>query len=189
MNDKQIIDLINDKKTRNKGFSMLVNLTKNQVYWQLRKMVLSHDDANDVMQETYIKVFKHIHSFKQDSSLSTWIFRIATNECINFLKSKNKQKELLNTDIEKAYELASEHINTIDTDKIFQFLDQAINTLPDKQRKVFCLRYYENKSFKEISKEFNTSEGALKTSYHIAETKIRQILIEKQSSDKSPLYN
>ncbi len=187
MDDKQILDLITNKKTRDKGFSMLVDLTKNQVYWQLRKMVLSHDDANDLMQETYIKVFKNIHLFKQDSSLSTWIFRIATNECINFLKSKNKQKELLNTDIEKAYNLSSKDINGIDVNKTFQFLDQAINTLPDKQRKVFCMRYYENKSFKEISQEFNTSEGALKTSYHIAETKIRQILIDKQSKQLSTL--
>lgn len=177
MDDKRILDLINNRKTREKGYRELVSSTKEKLYWQIRRMVSSHEDTDDLIQEVYIKVFRNISSFKGDSSLSTWIYRIAYNETINFLKSKSVQNSFNDVPLDVAMGEKSSEIISFDTETIKKIMEKAINSLPDKQRAVFTMRYYNNVPFKEMEGIMQTSESALKTSYHIAEKKIREILL------------
>ena len=177
MDDNYILDLINNRKTKEQGFKLLISKTKEKLYWQIRRMLISHEDTDDLLQEVYIKVFRNISSFKKDSSLSTWIFRIAYNESINFLKSKAKQQKLNDLPLDMAMMKQSPAIQSNDADLIEEILQKAIQTLPDKQREVFLLRYNDNMPFKEMETLLNTSEGALKTSYHIAEKKIKEFFL------------
>ena len=177
-NDEEILALIDKRKTRDKGFRLLVSQTKERLYWQIRRMVVSHEDTNDLLQDVYVKVFRNISSFKRDSALSTWIYRIAFNKTINFLHSKAKRNKDSSVTIEE------EMVQNLKNDKYFNYsalnlaLEKAILTLPDKQRTVFLLRYYDDMPFKQMAEVLNTNEGALKTSYHIAEKKIREILLQ-----------
>jgi len=147
-----------------------------KVYRLIRRMVIDHNDTDDLTQTTFIKVFENIHSFEGKSKISTWIYRIAINEALNFLRHKRRKLFLPIVDVER--QLA----NTIDTashfsgDEIEKKLQKAILTLPEKQRMVFNMRYYESIKYEEMSDILGTSEGALKASYHIAEEKIEKIL-------------
>lgn len=176
MDDKRILSLISSRKTKEQGFRELVSLTKERLYWQIRRMVFSHEDADDLLQEVYIKVFRNISSFKGDSSLTTWIYRIAHNETINFLSSKAAQKSLASVGLDLLTEEKVAHNSNIDSETITRLMKKAISTLPDKQRAVFVMRYYDNVPFKEMEQIMQTTESALKTSYHIAEKKIKEIL-------------
>ncbi len=176
MDDARILSLIKNRKTKEQGFRELVCSTKERLYWQIRRMVFSHEDADDLLQEVYIKVFRNISSFKGDSSLTTWIYRIAHNETINFLNSKAAQKSLASVGLELLTEEKLAHNSNIDSETIKRLMGKAIATLPDKQRAVFVMRYYDNVPFKEMEQIMQTTESALKTSYHIAEKKIKEIL-------------
>jgi RNA polymerase sigma factor (sigma-70 family) len=179
MDDKLILSLIKDKKTRDEGYRLLINQTKEKLYWQIRHIVLSHDDADDLVQEVYIKVFNHIKHFKGDSSLNTWIFRIAYNETINFLNSKANKKHKKSIALEDNMVDSLKQDTFFDNDSLSIEFEKAVLSLPEKQRIVFKMRYYDEMPFKEMEKITNTSESALKTSYHIAENKIKDILLEK----------
>ena len=180
MEDKLILDMIKNRKTREKGFRELVSMTKQNLYWQIRRMVSSHEDADDLLQEVYIKVFRNISSFKGNSSLSTWIYRIAYNETVNFLKSKSKQNSSNDISLEDIAEKKSNGISFFDSENINNLIKKAIQTLPERQREVFVLRYYNNVPFKEMEKTMHITESALKTSYHIAEKKIKELLLTEQ---------
>ncbi|MCH3923409.1 MAG: sigma-70 family RNA polymerase sigma factor [Bacteroidales bacterium] len=178
MDDKLILDLIKDKRTRERGYRLLINQTKEKMYWQIRRMVLSHNDTDDLIQEVYIKVFKHINHFHGNSCLSTWIYRISYNETINFLKSKENKKHQKNISLENNMIDSLTEDSLFDANEINIKFEKAILSLPSKQRAVFQMRYYEDIPFKEMEKITNTSESALKTSYHIAEKKIKDIMLE-----------
>ena len=180
MDDKQILKMISSRKTREKGFRVLVTMTKEKLYWQIRHMVYSHEDTDDLIQEVYIKVFRKISSFKGDSSLHTWIYRIAYNETINFLKSKSKQNRFNDVSLEIIQQQKANGSVPLNTDKIDELMQSAIKTLPDKQRAVFTMRYYNNIPFKEMEQIMQVSESSLKTSYHIAEKKVKEILLRNQ---------
>jgi len=158
------------------GFRLLVEKYQSPMYWHIRRMVISHEDAEDVLQETFIKIFRHLDDFRAESSLSTWVYRIATNECIRFL---NRRKELLVSTEEVQEDLmnrlmASEYV---DYDNAMEVkFQQAILTLPEKQRLVFNLRYYDELKYEEISRITNTKVETLKTNYYFAKEKIKEYM-------------
>ena len=164
-------------KDPERGFRMLVEKFQSPIYWHIRRMVISHEDAEDVLQETFIRVFRAMDDFRSESSLSTWIYRIATNECIRFLDRRKEQavsteevqEELMNK------LMASEYV---DYDNAMEVkFQQAILRLPEKQRLVFNLRYYDELKYEEISKITDTRVETLKSHYHFAKEKIKEYMI------------
>lgn len=155
-------------------FSDLLSENKERIYWLIRKLVISHEDANDITQDVFLKVWKSLDNFKGNSSHYTWMHRIAINESLNFLEKKKKR---LNTS-----ELGEHLFNSLVSDEYFdgdvgiKKLHKALLTLPEKQRLVFNLKYFENRKYSEIADITETSEGALKASYHIAVKKITVLL-------------
>lgn len=170
--DTELLELIRNPSTREQGFRVLVENYQVRVYSIIRKMVIIHDDADDVLQNTFIKAFKNIHRFKGDSSLFTWLYRIATNESLNFLEKKKRYLFFPLEDHQKVMEEHLESSSYITGDEIEKTLQKIILTLPEKQRLVFNLKYYEDLSYEEISQITDTSIGALKASYHHAARKI-----------------
>ncbi len=172
----EIISLINQKKER-QAFKIIVDTYNQQVYWHIRRMVLNHDDANDVLQNTYIKVWKALSKFKGNSKMFTWLYRIATNESIAFINKRKKQNVSLDK-IQLKEPQTNNQTVLMTSDVIHQKLYLAIETLPAKQRVVFNLKYFEELKYQEISKITSTSVGALKASYHHAVKKIEKYLKE-----------
>ena len=154
----------------------MLTLYKERLYWHIRKIVISHDDTDDVLQNTFIKVYKNIHKFKGESKLFSWMYRIATNEALTHLK-KNSQIQSISSE-----ELQQQTIDNLQADVYFEGSDiqlklqKAIATLPHKQKLVFNMRYFDDIKYSEMSEILETSEGALKASYHIAVKKIEEFL-------------
>lgn len=169
--DKDIVKYIKDPEQCEKGFNLLVKEYHQQIYWHIRRIVYDHEDANDITQNVFIKIWKNIHSFREDSKLYTWIYRISTNEALTFLKSSKKKQTLSLTDNE---EILSGGIddNYYSGDEIQMKLQQAVQKLPHKQRLVFLMKYYQDMPYKEISAILKTSVGSLKANYHHAVKKI-----------------
>jgi RNA polymerase sigma factor (sigma-70 family) len=176
LDDKALLEKIRNPETRNYGFSLLVRAYQQKVYWHVRKMVIDHDDADDVTQEVFIKVHRNIDSFREDARLFTWIYRIATNECLNFLQRKRRRFLLPIGDVEG--ELAEKLDATAgpNADEIQLKLQKALLTLPTRQRMVFNMKYFDDMTYEDISEITNTSVGALKASYHHAVKKIEEFL-------------
>ncbi len=167
--EKQITEQLSDPKTQRQAFGMLVNQYSETLYWKIRRIVLTHDDANDVLQNAFLKAWSNIDDFQNKSKISTWLYRIAINEALDFVR-REKNKISADEDISVANRLMAD--DYFDGDEAQALLQEAISLLPDVQRTVFTLRYYENMRYSEMSKVLNTSEGALKASYHIAVQKI-----------------
>lgn len=162
---------LSDPAQRNQAFNALVRNLSPKIYWQIRRLVFSHDDANDIMQDTFVKVWKNIENFRGDSKVSTWIFRIAINEALNFLQHRHDDISLDSSpEASVASQLAADEY--FDGDEAQLRFQAAIASLPPKQRIVFNLRYFDNMKYEEMSRQLGTSEGALKASYHIAVEKI-----------------
>ncbi len=176
MEDQDLLAKIRDPESRNYGFNMLVRAYQQRVYWHIRKMVIDHDDADDLTQEVFIKVHKHIDNFRAASQLYTWIYRIATNECFNFLAKKKRRFFLPIEDVSEILIAKLDSSELISGDEIQMKLQKALLKLPDKQRLVFNMRYYDDLSYEEISDITGTSVGALKASYHHAARKIEEFL-------------
>ena len=155
---------------------MLVKAFQERLYWHIRRMVHRHEDADDVLQNTFLKVVKHIHGFNRQSKLYTWLYRIATNESLAFIRQQ-KAKQVIQGE-EKLDFLAKED-PYFDADDLLLKLVQAIETLPEKQRTVFNLRYYDDMSYKDMAVVTETSVGALKASYHHAVKKIEKYITER----------
>jgi len=177
IDDTKILELFLNEKTRNEALSQLISKYQKRLYWHIRKIVIDHDDSNDVLQNTYIKVWKGLENFKQESQLYTWMYRIATNEALTHLRQKQKRASSSIHPIE--YELSKnlESDNYFTGDEIQLKLQQAILTLPEKQRLVFNMRYYDEMPYEEMSEILETSIGALKASYHIAAKKVEEFLL------------
>ena len=176
MDDKELLAKIRNLETRNYGFNMLVRSYQKKVYGIVRKMVIDHDDADDITQEVFIKVHKSIDTFREDSQLYTWIYRIATNESLTFLNKKRRRFFLPIEDIGNELAAKIDSSSTLGGDEIQKRLQKALLTLPDKQRLVFNLKYYEEMPYAEMAAVTGTSEGALKASYHHAVKKIEEFL-------------
>ncbi|OKS85224.1 RNA polymerase sigma factor [Mucilaginibacter polytrichastri] len=175
--DAEILSKFQDVKTRNEAFNLLLKKYQQKIYWHVRRMVIDHDDADDLVQDVFIKVWKNLEGFRSDAQLYTWMYRIATNECITFL-NKKKQKNNISLD-EVSYELADTLAAStyFDGDKAQLKLQQAILTLPDKQRLVFNMKYFDDMKYEEMSDVLGTSVGALKASFHLAVKKIESFLL------------
>lgn len=176
IDEAQLLEQLKSKNQREQAFRTLIALYKERLYWHIRNIVKSHDDTDDVLQNTFIKIYKNINNFKGDSKLFSWMYRIATNEAITFI---NKNAKRLKTTNEEVQQLA---INNLTSDVYFEGSDiqlklqQAIATLPEKQQLVFNMKYFEDIKYKDMADILDTSEGALKASYHIAVKKIETYL-------------
>ena len=172
MDDQQIQQLLQSPDTLRRGFEVMVRQYSEQLYWQVRRIVLTHDDANDVVQNALLKAWNAIATFKGESKLQTWLSRIAINEALDFMRKQKSHPTLSTDDIQLglANQLMADRY--FDGDETEAQLQQAITQLPDVQKTVFQLRYYDEMKYSEISKVLGTSEGALKASYHIAVKKI-----------------
>lgn len=174
--ENRLIEKLHNADTQQAAFSELVKEFSEPLYWQIRKIVLSHDDANDVLQNTFIKIWTSIGSFRGDSKLSTWLYRIAINEAITFL---NKQRSANNISMDDADTFLLSRLESdeyFDGDEAQLRLQKAILTLPEKQRIVFNMRYFDELKYEEMSDILETSVGALKASYHHAVKKIEDFL-------------
>ncbi len=170
--DDQILGLMASAETKERGFRLLVATYQERLYWHIRRMVGTHEDTDDVLQDCLIKAYRGIGRFEGKSQLYTWLYRIATNEALSFLKRRGRHAvSSLDEEAQPAaYQLRAEA--SVDADALQQKLERALATLPEKQRLVFNLRYYEEMTYKEMSALLNTSEGALKASYHHAVKKV-----------------
>ena len=179
--ESDLINNLKNKNTQNVAFENLIQQYKEPLYWHIRRILLDHDDSNDVLQNTFVKVFKGIQNFKGDSKLYTWIYRIATNESINFLKIKSK-KYFQGSEEMTNYMLSNLKDDPyFDGDELQLKLQFIISKLPEKQKLVFQMKYEQNMKFKDISEILGTSIGALKASYHIAVGKIKKEIKEIQT--------
>lgn len=174
-NDEEIGEQLRNPVTQRNAFEQVVRQYSQQLYWQIRRMVLSHDDANDLLQNTFIKAWNNLEYFRGDAKLSTWLYRIALNECLTFL---NKQRAQNNVSIDDT----EVNLEQLEGDPYFdggatqKHLQEAIASLPEKQRMIFNLKYFQEMKYEEISEILGTSVGALKASYHHAVKKIEQFL-------------
>ena len=176
IDEAQLVVQLKSKTHKNQAFKELLKLYKERLYWHIRNIVKSHDDTDDVLQNTFIKIFKNIDNFKGDSQLFSWMYRIATNESITFINKKAKRLQVSNEDVQQ---LAISNLQSdvyFEGDEIQVKLQQAIATLPHKQQLVFNMKYFQDLKYKDLSKILDTSEGALKASYHIAVKKIEAYL-------------
>lgn len=176
MSDSRLIRQLKDDNTREKAFRELLSLYKERLYWHIRRTVINHDDADDVLQNTFVKIYRSIASFKEESSLFSWMYRIAINESITFLNARAKRKGISDTELQEALVKNLKADSYFNGDEIQLKLQQAIATLPDKQKLVFNLKYFEELTYEEMSEILDTSVGALKASYHHAVKKIERFL-------------
>ncbi len=180
-NERNFIESLKDKKTQEDSFEILLNKYKEPLYWHIRKLVLNHDDANDILQNTFVKVFRGISEFKSKSKLYTWIYRIATNESLNFLKSKSKK---FSNNSNEMMDYLVENLKNdpyFDGNELQLKLQSIISKLPEKQKLVFQMKYEQNMKFKEIAEILGKSIGGLKASYHIAVSKIKKEISQIQT--------
>ena len=175
LSDSELVEMLREPRTRREGFAVLVKQYSEKLYWKVRRIVLSHEDANDVLQNVFIKVWNNLQNFQGKSSLSTWLYRIAINESLDFLR-KQKQTDMVISDEELSVSSRLMSDEYFDGDEIQARWQEAVARLPEVQRTVFTLKYFEEMKYSEISQILNTSEGALKASYHLAVKKITEYL-------------
>ncbi len=178
--DKKIIELMKSESSRNHAFGLLVSEYGKRLYWHIRKMIISHSDTDDILQNTFLKAFQGFDSFRGESSLFTWLYRIATNETLSYIEKK--KRHLTGTNDLYEYNMSMlQSENEVSGDKIQIKLQKAIQQLPEKQQLVFNMKYFDDIKFTEMSKILNTSVGALKASYHHAVKKIENYLLNDDS--------
>jgi RNA polymerase sigma-70 factor (ECF subfamily) len=176
LDDKELLYQFKQSATRERAFTSIIKKYQEKLYWHIRRMVIDHDDANDVLQNVFIKVWNALDNFREDSQLYTWLYRIATNESLTFLEQQKKRTSVSLSNVENGLAnkiVADKHF---DAGKLEWKLQLAIQQLPEKQRLVFNLRYYDEMPYEEMSKVLDTSEGALKASYHHAVKKIEEFI-------------
>lgn len=177
MSDQEILSLIVEKKNKERGFTLLMEKYRERIYWHIRRTVVSKEDAEDVLQETFINVFRYVDGFKGGSTLYTWLYRIATNECSRLFRDR----KLITTSYDNSGEVLIGKLKeevAIGSDEILVKFQEAILRLPEKQRVVFNLRYYDELSYEEIAQITDTTVGALKTNYHYASEKIKEYMLK-----------
>ncbi len=178
LKDQEIVEKFKQPESKNYAFNVLVRTYQERIYWHIRKMVIDHEDANDLTQEVFVKVWKNLHKFQGKSQLYTWIYKIATNECLNFLTKKRKKFFVPIVDIKSELLNKLESSEHVSGDEVQLKLQKALLTLPDKQRLVFNMKYFDEMKYDDISEVVGTSVGALKASYHLAVKKIEKFLKE-----------
>ncbi len=177
MDDKELLIRFRNETSREAAFTSIIKKYQEKLYWHIRRMVIEHEDANDVLQNMFIKVWRSLDNFREDSQLYTWLYRIATNESLTFLEKQKKHPSLSLSDYDGYLTNKITADQHFDSNKLEWKLQLAIQKLPEKQRVVFCLRYYEEMPYEEMSRVLETSEGALKASYHHAVKKIEDFIL------------
>lgn len=162
--------------TKERAFTAVVKKYQEKLYWHIRRMVVNHEDANDVLQNVFIKAWRGLENFREDSQLYTWLYRIATNECLTFLEQQKKKGTLSFDEMESGLSNKIRADENFNANQLEWKLQLAIQQLPEKQRLVFNLRYFDEMPYEEMSKVLDTSEGALKASYHHAAKKIEEVI-------------
>ena len=176
LSDSELLVEFRNPVTKEKAFTYLIKKYQEKLYWHLRRMVVDHDDANDVLQNVMIRVWNGLENFREDSQLYTWLYRVATNECLTFLEQQKKRAAVSLSDVESGLENKIKADQNFDGKKLEWKLQLGIQQLPEKQRIVFQLRYYDEMPYEEMSRVLETSEGALKASYHHAVKKIEDYI-------------
>jgi RNA polymerase sigma factor (sigma-70 family) len=174
--DAELLMQFRNTETKERAFTTIIKKYQEKLYWHIRRMVVSHDDANDVLQNVFIRVWNGLENFREDARLYTWLYRIATNECLTFLESQKKRSAVSLSDVETGLSNKITADKHFDANKLEWKLQLAIQQLPEKQRLVFNLRYYDEMPYEEMSRVLETSEGALKASYHHAVKKIEDYI-------------
>ena len=176
LSDSELLVEFRNPVTKEKAFTSIIKKYQEKLYWHLRRMVVDHDDANDVLQNVMIRVWNGLENFREDSQLYTWLYRVATNECLTFLEQQKKRASVSLSDVESGLENKIKADQNFDANKLEWKLQLGIQQLPEKQRIVFQLRYYDEMPYEEMSRVLETSEGALKASYHHAVKKIEEYI-------------
>jgi len=174
--DRELLDQFRNETTREQAFTKIIKKYQERLYWHIRRMVVSHEDTNDILQNMFIKVWKNLDNFREDSQLFTWLYRIATNESLTHLQQQKKRLAFSLSDDESPLANKIKADEHFDGQKLEWKLQLAIQKLPEKQRAVFNLRYFEEMPYEEMSRVLETSEGALKASYHHAVKKIEDFI-------------
>ncbi|MEI9933600.1 MAG: sigma-70 family RNA polymerase sigma factor [Ferruginibacter sp.] len=177
LDDKELLSHFKNPSTKERAFTNIIKKYQEKLYWHIRRMVIEHEDANDVLQNMFIKVWNGLENFREDSQLYTWLYRIATNESLTFLQQQKKRSTVSISDDENGLSNQLKADKNFDANKIEWKLQLAIQKLPEKQRVVFNLRYYDEMPYEEMSRVLETSEGALKASYHHAVKKIEDFIL------------
>jgi RNA polymerase sigma factor (sigma-70 family) len=175
--DTELLSLFRDPLTKEKAFTDIIKKYQERLYWHIRRMVVEHEDANDVLQNVFIRVWNGLENFREDAQLYTWLYRIATNECLSFLDQQKKRASVSLDEVESGLSNKIKADKYFDANKLEWKLQLAIQQLPEKQRVVFSLRYYDEMPYEEMSRVLETSEGALKASYHHAVKKIEDYML------------
>jgi RNA polymerase sigma factor (sigma-70 family) len=177
LEDSELLSQFRIPASREKAYTAIIRKYQERLYWHVRRMLVDHDDSNDVLQNVFIRVWNGLDNFREDARLYTWLYRIATNECLSFLEQKKKKAAVPLGDVEEGLSNKVQADKDFDPAKIEWKLQLAIQRLPEKQRLVFNLRYYDEMPYEEMSKVLETSEGALKASYHHAVKKIEEYIL------------
>jgi RNA polymerase sigma-70 factor (ECF subfamily) len=175
--DTELLLQFRDPATREKAFTAIIKKYQEKLYWHIRRMVVEHEDANDVLQNVFIRVWNGLENFREDSQLYTWLYRIATNECLSYLEQQKRRSSASLDEMEGGLSNKVIADKYFDPNKLEWKLQLAIQQLPEKQRVVFTLRYYDEMPYEEMSRVLDTSEGALKASYHHAVKKIEDYIL------------
>lgn len=176
--DNELVYQFKNSSNKEVAFTAIVKKYQEKLYWHIRRMVIDHDDTNDVLQNMFLKVWKGLANFREDSQLYTWLYRIATNECLSFLDQKMRKGAERFDDVESGLSNTIKADSNFDANKLEWKLQLAIQQLPERQRLVFNLRYYDEMPYEEMSRILETSEGALKASYHHAAKKIEAYILK-----------
>jgi len=175
--DSELLSLFRNPATKEKAFTDIIKKYQERLYWHVRRMVIDHEDANDTLQNVFIRVWNGLENFREDAQLYTWLYRIATNECLTFLEQQKKKATVSINEMESGLSNKVRADKHFDANKLEWKLQVAIQQLPEKQRIVFNLRYYDEMPYEEMSRVLETSEGALKASYHHAVKKIEEYIL------------
>ncbi|MBO9636287.1 MAG: sigma-70 family RNA polymerase sigma factor [Chitinophagaceae bacterium] len=175
--DSELLIQFRNPSTKESAFTAIIKKYQERLYWHVRRMVVEHEDANDVLQNVFIKVWNGLENFREDAQLYTWLYRIATNECLSYLEQQKKRTSVSLDEIESNLENKIKADKDFDANKLEWKLQLAIQQLPEKQRIVFSLRYYDEMPYEEMSRVLETSEGALKASYHHAVKKVEDYIL------------
>ena len=176
ISDSELLVQFRDPATRERAYTSIIRKYQEKLYWHIRRMVVEHEDANDVLQNVLIRVWNGLENFREDSQLYTWLYRVATNECLSYLEQQKKRSTISLNEVESGLSNKIRADRDFDPNKLECKLQLAIQQLPEKQRLVFNLRYYDEMPYEEMSRILETSEGALKASYHHAVKKIEDYI-------------
>jgi RNA polymerase sigma-70 factor (ECF subfamily) len=176
MSDTELLVQFRNPVTKERAYTAVIKKYQEKLYWHVRRMVIEHEDANDVLQNVFIRVWNALENFREDSQLYTWLYRIATNECLTYIEQQKKRSAVSLNEVETGLSNKIKADSHFDANKLEWKLQLAIQQLPEKQRIVFNLRYYDEMPYEEMSRVLETSEGALKASYHHAVKKIEDYI-------------